>query len=85
MNWKVRLKNPWFWVGLVGVILTAIGVNAESLTSWKAVKDAFMALIGNPYMIGSVIVALLGVFVDPTTAGVGDSEQALEYTFPKKG
>lgn len=84
MNLKVRIKNPYFWVGLIGVILTAMGVSAESLTSWQAVKDALVGLIGNPYMIGSVIIALLGVFVDPTTAGVGDSEQAMGYNWPKK-
>ena len=84
INWKVRLKNPWFWVGLVGVILTAMGINAETLTSWQAVYDALMALVSNPFMLGSVFVAVLGVFVDPTTDGVTDSEQALTYDAPKK-
>ena len=26
INIPVRMKNPWFWVGLAGVILTAMGV-----------------------------------------------------------
>ena len=84
MNIKVRLKNPWFWIGLIGVILTAMGISAESLTSWNAVYEAFMALINNPFMLGSVFVAVLGIFVDPTTAGIMDSEQAMTYTAPKK-
>ena len=25
INWKVRIKNPYFWVGLLGVILSAMG------------------------------------------------------------
>lgn len=84
INLKVRVKNPWFWVGLVGVILTAMGISAETLTSWQAVYDALMALVSNPFMLGSVFVAVLGVFVDPTTDGVTDSEQALTYDAPKK-
>ena len=84
MNWKVRLRQPYFWVGLVGIILTAMGVNAESLTSWQAVYDAFIGLVSNPFMLGSVFMAVLGVFVDPTTSGVTDSKQALTYSTPKK-
>ena len=84
MNIPVRMKNPWFWVGLAGLFLTAIGVNPETLTSWSALKQALMEFISNPFMIGSALVALLGQFIDPTTAGLGDSAQAMTYTVPKK-
>lgn len=84
MNITVRLKNPWFWVGLVGVILSAMGISAETLTSWGAVGKALIDLVTNPFMLGSVAIAVLGVFVDPTTAGVGDSDQAMTYTEPKR-
>ena len=84
MNIKVRIKNPYFWVGVIGVILTAMGINPEMLTSWGAVWEAIVNLVQNPFMIGSVIIALLGIFVDPTTAGISDSSQALAYLEPKK-
>lgn len=84
MNWQVRIKNPYFWIGLAGVVFTAMGVNPETLTSWGAVIDSLKMLISNPYMIVAVIVAVLGVLNDPTTAGIKDSEQALTYTEPKK-
>jgi phi LC3 family holin len=84
MNLKVRIKNPYFWIGLLGVVLTAMGISPEVLTSWGAVWEAILNFIQNPFMIGSVIVALVGVFVDPTTAGIGDSTQALTYNQPKK-
>ena len=84
MNLKVRMKNPYFWIGVVGVILTAMGISPEMLTSWGAVWEAIVNLLQNPFMIGSVIIALVGIFVDPTTAGIGDSTQALTYTQPKK-
>lgn len=84
INVPVRLKNPWFWVGLIGVILTAMGVSPETFTSWAVVREQFLGLVTNPFMLGSVAVAVLGVFLDPTTSGVGDSKNALTYTTPKK-
>lgn len=84
MNFPVRFKNPWFWVGLGGVILSAMGVSPEMFTSWGAVWDAICSLFSNPFQIGCVVLAVLGVFVDPTTDGVGDSTRALTYTTPSK-
>lgn len=84
INFIVRAKNPWFWVGLVGTILTAMGVSPEMFTSWSAVWEAVVNLFRNPFMLVSVVLAVLGVFVDPTTAGVGDSTRAMTYTTPNK-
>lgn len=84
LNIPVRMKNPWFWVGLVGVVLTAMGIHPEMLTSWGLVWQAMKELVHNPFMLGSVVVAVMGVFVDPTTAGMGDSAQAMTYTKPRK-
>lgn len=84
INIPVRFKNPWFWVGLCGTILTAMGVSPEMFTSWGAVWEAVVNLFGNPFMLVSVVLAVLGVFVDPTTAGIGDSKRALSYKSPAK-
>lgn len=84
INIPVRLKNPWFWIGLIGIILTAMGISPEMLTSWDAVIQAVKDLVSNPYMLASVICAVLGVFIDPTTAGVNDSSRAMTYNKPKK-
>lgn len=83
LNLTVRAKNPWFWVTLGGVILAAMGISPEMFTSWGAVWDAIKALVSNPYMLGCVILSVLGVFIDPTTKGVGDSAQAMTYKKPK--
>lgn len=85
INIPVRMKNPWFWVSLLGVILTAMGVSPEMFTSWDAVIQAIRDLIGNPFMLGSVAVAVMGVFIDPTTKGICDSKQAMTYDKPKEG
>ena len=84
LNIPVRLKNPWFWVGLIGVVMSAMGVSPEMFTSWRAIWEAIVNLFSNPFMLVSVILAVLGVFVDPTTAGISDSQRALSYKSPVK-
>ena len=39
VNIPVRMKNPWFWVGVISVAITAIGVDPMTFTSWAAVLD----------------------------------------------
>lgn len=84
LNWKVRVKNPYFWLGLIAVILAAIGVSPESLTSWQILYAQIRALINNPFATGCVIVAILGYINDPTTSGLSDSRQAMGYETPRK-
>lgn len=84
INFPVRFKNPWFWVGLCGTILAAMGVSPEMFTSWGAVWESMVNMVRNPYMLVSVVLAVLGVFVDPTTSGISDSKRALSYKSPVK-
>lgn len=84
VNIPVRLKNPWFWVGIAGTVLAAMGVSPEMFTSWAAVGDAVMGLLRNPFQLGCVVLAVLGIFVDPTTTGITDSSLAMSYKAPSK-
>ena len=84
VNVPVRFKNPWFWVGVASVAITAIGVDPLAFTSWAAVWDGINAVLSNPVQLCTMCLAILSVFVDPTTAGITDSETALTYTAPKK-
>ena len=84
INFLVRAKNPWFWVGLFSTIMAAMGVSPEMFTSWGAVLGAIRSMLSNPFQIGCVVLAVLGVFVDPTTDGIGDSTRAMTYTTPNK-
>lgn len=83
INWKVRVKNPYFWAGLAGVILAAVGVSPESLTSWPILWEKIIALFNNPFALACTAMALVGYINDPTTAGLSDSSQALTYDKPK--
>lgn len=83
-NWRVRFKNPYFWIGLIGILLMSIGVEASMLTSWELVFDNIVELIKNPFMIGSTFVALWGYIQDFTTEGIGDTDLAMTYRCPRK-
>ena len=91
INWKVRLKNPVFWLGLAGVIaspvLSYFGAKPEDMTTWQGVGKMIVDTVNNPYLLGSVglsVLGFLGVTTDPTTSGLSDSSQALTYSQPKK-
>ena len=79
INWKVRIKNPVFWLTAVPAVLTVaytiLGLfNVVPTISEDTVINALTAII-------SALTAL-GVLVDPTTKGVKDSERALTYDEP---
>lgn len=84
INIPVRMKNPWFWVGIVSVALTAIGVDPQTFTSWQAVWQGIVSVAQNPVQLVTVCLAVLSVFIDPTTAGLTDSDRAMTYTKPVK-
>ena len=71
---KDRLKNPYFIIGLIGVVFSAAGIDFESLTNWSILWQNVLSVLNNPFLLVSVITALIGVFVDPTTKGFTDKE-----------
>ena len=89
INWKVRVKNPLFWVQVGLAILTPIlaymGISAEDLTSWSILGQTIFEAVKNPYVLSLVLLSVWNAINDPTTSGLSDSTQALTYTKPKKG
>jgi uncharacterized membrane protein len=57
MNIKVRVRNPWFWVGVVSVAITAIGVDPQTFTSWAAVWEGIKAVLSNPVQLVTMCLA----------------------------
>lgn len=62
-----RIKNPWFWIGIVSTILTAAQINPSDLKTWNILGQKIIDLVNNPYMLGLVILALIGNWNNPTT------------------
>lgn len=81
INWKVRLKNPIFWVAITSAIATFVYTILGMFEIVPGISKSDLI-----EMISVIISGLttLGVLVDPTTAGISDSNQAMTYTKPKE-
>ena len=82
INWKVRLKNPVFWLtvipAVIALVYTILGLLGVVPTiSEDTLVNAVTAIIS--------ALTTVGVLIDPTTKGVGDSERALTYEEPSDG
>lgn len=69
-----RVKNIYFWLGLIGVVFSASGIDFNTLTDWKLLLEAILSILNNPVAVVSVIAAVTGVIVNPTTPGLKDKE-----------
>ncbi|MDU7723787.1 phage holin [Hungatella hathewayi] len=83
INWTVRIKNKAFWVALIPALLLLVQVVAAVFGYMLDLGDLGSKLLAVVNAIFAVL-AILGIVTDHTTAGVGDSRQALTYTEPKK-
>lgn len=82
INWKVRIKNKMFWLALIPALLLLVQVVAAVFgyeLHIEAIGDKLTAVINALF----AVLAILGVVADPTTAGVSDSKQAMEYEKPR--
>lgn len=83
INWKVRIKNKSFWLALIPAVLLLIQAVA-ALFGFELELDFLGERLLTVVNALFVVLTILGVVVDPTTQGVGDSERALGYDEPAK-
>lgn len=83
INWKVRLLNKNFWITVVPALFLLVqaaakvfGVELELNELGNQILEVINAVFG--------FLAVLGIVVDPTTDGIGDSARALGYDSPYK-
>lgn len=81
INWRARVKNKVFWVVLIPAVLLAVkaiadvfGINLEV----SILSDKLIHVVETVF----VVLAILGIVVDPTTKGVNDSDRAMDYDEP---
>ena len=79
INWKVRFKNK-VWLGsflslIVGFVYSLLAL----FEVFPQVTENLVLQLLNQVL---TFLGLIGVIVDPTTAGLGDSERAMGYEEP---
>jgi len=80
MNIKLRFQNKATLAALIAALVAFIYQVCSILGVVPPIAQD--AVIQGAAIILNILVAL-GVLVDPTTQGIGDSEQAMEYEFPR--
>lgn len=81
INWKVRIKNKAFWLA----VIPAIALVAQAVAAVFGYTIDLTTMVGKLQAVVNAVFALLvilGIVVDPTTNGIGDSERAMGYTEP---
>lgn len=82
INWKVRIRNKAFWLALIPAVLLLIQAAAAVAgmeLRLDVIGDQLLAVVNAVF----VLLSILGIVNDPTTQGLGDSENALTYQAPK--
>ena len=75
LNLKIRLKNKTF---IITMMTTVIAFVYQMLAQFEVVPKITQDQTIQVLMLVVNILAGLGILVDPTTAGVKDSERVLE-------
>lgn len=83
INWTVRIKNKNFWLAVIPAVLLLVQTVAAVFGYSLDLGEIGNRLIAVVNAVFGVLV-VLGVVVDPTTAGISDSKQARGYNFPKE-
>lgn len=79
INWKVRLQNKTWLLSMATVVITFV---YQVLALCNVVPPISEDMATQALAMVVNILAALGVVVDPTTKGVRDSNQAMEYKEP---
>ncbi len=83
INWIVRIKNKAFWLAIIPAVLLLIQAVAAVVGyqfDFGDISEKLIAVVNAVF----VVLSILGIVVDPTTADIGDSTRALTYTTPNK-
>lgn len=81
INWKVRLRNKAFWLAFIPAALLLVQTVAALFgfsLNLGEIGDKLLAVVNAVF----ALLGILGVVVDPTTQGVGDSQRAMGYVVP---
>ena len=82
INWKVRIKSKMFWVALIPAVLLLVQTGAAI----GGVELHFEVLQGQLLDVVNavfLVLTILGIVTDPTTAGFSDSQLAMTYAAPR--
>lgn len=81
INWKLRLQNK---ATLTALVMALVALVYQVLGVCGVVPRVSQDQVTTIISMVINVLCLLGIVVDPTTAGVSDSVRAMSYDKPKK-
>ena len=79
LNWKVRFRNKTWLFMFLSLIIGFVFNMLKCFDIYPAITENQIVNIVNQVLS---FLGLVGVLVDPTTAGIGDSDRAMGYEEP---
>lgn len=82
INWKVRIANKAFWLAIIPAVILLIQAVASVFgftLDLGEIGNNLLAVVEAVF----VVLAILGIVNDPTTATLSDSADAMTYIKPK--
>ena len=79
INWKVRLRNKTWLMSIIALIITFVYDLLAMLEIVPVVTEDWLMSIVQTVL---TLLTALGVVIDPTTQGMGDSDRAMLYDEP---
>ena len=83
INWIVRIKNKAFWLAIIPAVLLLIQAAADVVgfqLDFGDISEKLITVVNAVF----VVLSILGIVVDPTTDGIGDSTRALSRQKPSQ-
>jgi phi LC3 family holin len=83
INWRVRIKNKVFWIAFIPAMIVLVKAISNLFgfeIDLSNIESNLIDVIEAVFMV----LGIVGIIADPTTSGIGDSENALTYDKPKK-
>ena len=79
VNWKVRFRNKMWLSSFISAILAIVYTILDVLGIFPEMSEARLSRLVEAVLL---LLSLLGVIIDPTTAGFNDSNRACGYIEP---
>lgn len=81
INWKIRFKNPVFYIQLIVSIISSIfaymGITASEITSWYKLFEIIRQAFSNPYIIFIMVISIYNFLIESSQQKViSDSKKA---------
>ncbi len=83
INWKIRFKNPLFFIQTFGAIILPVlvyyNIQFSDITTWDTLFYYTLEALKNPFVVGNIVFAIFNAVTDPTTSGISDNNRVLSY------